>query len=344
MAEDHIQNTEQEIEHAPENEPKKKPSSLRLIITIVVALGILYYYLRNQEWAEVKDAFSKADMTLAVSARLFPLLLWWAVESWVNVRLIDWFHKRVSFMDVFWARGAFYFFTLVNVNVALGGFVYYLWRKSGMAMRKFTGLWLFRLSISAWVWIALVTILAAVYLTRETEPLHRYIMPAIGIALLIGWVWFFLGYTYWLKGWNWGPLQKLLNRESLVWEIFAKAKPIHWIKIAAYFLPQALINMVGYYLSAVAFGLKIPFLEFALLSPVVFLIQGLPITFGQFGTTTIAWQEVFPHAADEATFGAFTLFLPFITILIKGVIGLVSMRQALSEWDILKLKKPMSAD
>jgi len=88
---------------------------------------------------------------------------------------------------------------------------------------------------------------------------------------------------------------------------------------------------------ALAFEVKVPFLQFMVFSPLVMLITDLPIAFAGFGTATLAWVIFFRDYGSTEDLAALTLFLPFTRSVCRALIGLVSLRPAFQDISTLSL-------
>jgi len=106
-------------------------------------------------------------------------------------------------------------------------------------------------------------------------------------------------------------------------------------------LPPFILALVGYYFLTLAFGVKVPFLEFMVVSPLVVAIMDLPIAFGGFGTATVAWLTFFGDYGSETDIRALTLFLPVARGITRAGIGMVSLRPALKEiYSLMRAEPP----
>ena len=102
-------------------------------------------------------------------------------------------------------------------------------------------------------------------------------------------------------------------------------------------MPQITIVLVGYYFLAHAFSVDVPFWECLVVMPLVLFISNLPIAFGGFGTTTLAWQEFFGQYGAADSIAALTLFIPAGRLLLRGLIGLISLPAAYHEVTTMSL-------
>jgi len=91
------------------------------------------------------------------------------------------------------------------------------------------------------------------------------------------------------------------------------------------------IFVICYWLMAYAFGINIPFWYFSISIFFVLLLSNLPLTFGGFGTTTMAWVLFYSDFAEESLLLSFTLFLPLARIAVFAIVGLFCLKPALKD-------------
>ena len=101
-----------------------------------------------------------------------------------------------------------------------------------------------------------------------------------------------------------------------------------------------LLALVGMYFLTLAFGVRVPFLEFMVVSPIAVAIMDMPLAFAGFGTATLAWVIFFGDYGSAENIAALTLFLPFSRSICRAAIGLVSLRPALKDIYTLSLTSP----
>lgn len=317
-----------------EIEPGRHPLwvGARKVGPVLVSAAILYYYFRQVEWSAVRQAISQADLTLLVLARFLPLLLFWGFDVYITATLLRWFDRPVPAREIFWVRGALYLLTLINVNVSNGGMFLYLLRKTRMGITKLLGLQLFRAGVSFFSLLILFSAVAAFSRLLGRDFTGRISGATLAVLLGLSWLWLFQTWTYWQFGWRWWPLNHLLRRDGPLWHALAHASLGHWLKLSLLCAPALVFNLIGIYLCAYAFHIRIPFLEFVVLILPALFFSNLPVAFGGLGTTTIAWQVFFPGYAAADTYLAFTLAFPVLSCLSRALFGLVSLKPAWAEW------------
>lgn len=310
-------------------------SLLRKTVPFLVSAGILFYYFRGKDWPAVREALGQANLWLMVPARVLSLLIFWGFDAYITQRLLLWFDRPFRRRDIFWIRGALYLVMLVNVNISSGGMFLYLLRKTRLPLTKLLGIQLFRAGLSLWGFVVIFTATLVASHYAGLDIFGKIPWRTLVIILALGWFWLFHAWTFWQHGWRWWPINLLIRRDHALWHAFAQARPAQWLKLALLAVPLIVSNLGGLYLCAWAFGIRIPPVEFVILVPLVLSISNLPIAFGGFGTTTLAWQLLFPTHASTQTYLAFTLAYPVVSCLTRAAIGLFSLKPAWAEWNRL---------
>lgn len=306
---------------------------LRRILPLAVSAALIYYYFRNVDWHAIVAAGEHADIWLIIAGRALPVFAYWWLGAQLTQRMIGWFHKPVPLRDILWAKGALTLLLVINMVFSSGGFFIYLVRKAKIGPLKLFGIFLFQSSLLVFGCCVLF-IPAALYISWHglisSLPLS---LPVLWLMLGLGLALFFFSWTYWRRGWRWGMLSMVMPRRSELWHTFENADTLQWIKTFGYILFPNLMSFAGYYLCALAFDVHIPPEEFILIIPLVIVVSALPIAFGGFGTTTAAWIYFFPQYADKETYLAMTLIIPAMTLLSRALVGIISLKPALREWD-----------
>ena len=299
---------------------------------MAISALILYYYFHDQDWGKLLAACLKSNWGLALLAVAAPMIIFWAGVAYLNQLHLNWFHGPFPFRELFWVSGAIYILMFVNTALAAGGLLLYIQRKAGITWEKFAGILLFRVGLMLWGF--------AVILIPGTIAMHYFgLAGKMGFGLYVWWGVLIFGVIYLANAWlDWHHnyrfgLSRLVvrDRNREFWTAFRTAAKKQWLITWALSLPPYLLIVLGFYFVAAAFGIKIPFLHFMTLGPLLLLVMDLPIAFGGFGTATLAWMLFFGNYGDEETVKALTLFLPFTRSAVRALIGLVSLRPAIRE-------------
>lgn len=312
------------------------PNWLKTPLAMMVSGFILYYYFADQDWKKLYEAMAQANIILAILALLIPQLLIYFCDVFITTRHFQWFHGPFPWKEFCWVRGAMYLILLVNSTIGGGGIVLYLQRKTQITWTKFIGLMIFRTSLTMWS--------IAILLIPVTLAMHYYnIFEVSKLNPYIWWTLLSLGLIGFIEGWFAFHYNKpflltrlILNRiENEIWTAFRIASKAQWLLTILWGLIPMIAMLGGFWFLALAFGVKIPILHFAATSLVVMMIMDLPIAFAGFGTTTMAWMIFYSDYGSQEAIASLTLFLPFARAAIRAIIGLVALKPAINDINML---------
>jgi hypothetical protein len=321
------------------------PAWAKKAIPILVSVLILYYYFHDQDWRRLWAAATRAQLVVAVLAIVIPQLLFWFFDVLITERHMVWFHGPFSLRTFFWVRGAIYILIILNPYIGGGGILLYLQRKARITWRKLWGIMLFRFGLTMWgIGLILIPTTLAMHHYGLAEK-ARINMGAWWALLVFGFAWMVEAWIFWHHKKRFG-LSKVVapNPESEFWTAFRLATRRRWLLTWVMAMPPFLLFMIGCYFLALAFEVRIPFLEFMVVSPLVMVIADLPIAFAGFGTTTLAWVTFFGDYGSAEDLAALTLFFPFARGICRSLIGLVSLRPALQDLATISLAPRTEAE
>ncbi len=312
------------------------PGWVKKLVPILVSLFILYYYFHDQDWDKLIDACIRAKLWLAILAIVIPQLAYWYLDALIVERNFRWFHGPFPLWSYFWVKGAIYILLFVNSMLGSSGMLLYQQRKARITWRKYLGILLFRLSMTIWG--------IAVLMIPVTLALHHYgLTEKTRINMYLWWGGIIFGVLWLIEAWiGWHGekhfgLSKIVvrDRESEFWTAFNLSTRIQWFFTSAVMVLPLILVLVGFYWLTMAFNIEVPFILFMAVAPMAMLIMDLPISFGGYGTATVAWMIFFKDFGSADDIAALTLFLPFGRMVCRALIGLISMRPALKEMGIL---------
>ena len=111
-----------------------RPSTLRKAVRRIgpfaVSAAILYAYLHNLDWAQLRSIAARVHLPLAVAAVVLPQLINWYFGALVIQRTMEWFHGPFSLRRFFWLRGSAYILAFVNSALGGGGQLLYQQRRA----------------------------------------------------------------------------------------------------------------------------------------------------------------------------------------------------------------------
>lgn len=315
---------------APPTHPLR--NALRRIGPFVISAAILYYYLRDLDWAVMGEIVARVNLPLAIAAVAVPQILNWYLGTLVIARTIQWFHGPFPLRDFFWVRGAAYILGFVNSALGGGGQLFYQQRRGQMSWTVLMGILLFRVGLVLWgACLVMIPITIGMHVTGIAERVSINLQVWWAV-LIFGLLWLLEAWHNWHHGGYWG-LSRLVARDRghEFWTAFRRSTPRHWLLYWAYTLPQLGSTIVGYHVLNRAFGIDAPVLESLVVIPLALIIMDLPFAFAGFGTATIGWMAFFSDHGSAADITALTLFLPMARMLTRAVIGMLSLRPALGE-------------
>jgi len=320
------------MENAAPKLLSRVPAWAKKAVPALISLLILYYYFHDQDWTALWAATAHARLWLALLAIVVPQLIYWALEVLLTERTMTWFHAPFPWRPYFWVRGAIYILQILNPTLAGGGTLLYIQRRTLIPWRRFAGILLFRFGMTMWA--------LTLFLIPATLAMHYYgLAERARLNLWVWWGFLIFGVAWMVEAWvvwhhqkHFG-LSKLVvrDRESEFWTAFRLATRGQWLATGALALAPMLFVLFGFYLLALAFEVRVPFWHFLVVAPLVMLIMDLPIALAGFGTTTLAWMTFFGEFGSEENLAALSLFLPFARSICRGLIGLVSLRPALTD-------------
>lgn len=309
-------------------EKKQLPGWIRTGIPVAVSGLILYYYMGKQDWQNVIDAARDTNYVIAFMAVLIPQIIFWWVDVLICYKLFTWFNKPFPWKDYLWAKGGLYLLVLVNTGIGGGGLIYYLYRKIGATWAKLLGIILFRCLLGVWA--------VGLLMIPGTLLMHYWgLVDKINVNVWVLWpvlitcaVWFLLAWYNWHYT---NHFAKFFNIETEFWTAFREGTQKQWVDMLVLNAGAMFIMLAGIWVIALAFGIKIPFMEFIVAAPFMWFISELPIAFAGFGTTTVAWVLFFGNYGSEAAITGFTLFLPSARLIVRALLGTVSLPFALKD-------------
>ncbi len=309
------------------------PGWVKRLVPILVSIGILYYYFHDQNLDELLAACGKARLWLAVLAAVTPQLLMWFLYALITERHMVWFHGPFHFWKFFWVRGAIFILQMINNPLAQGGTMLYIQRKSQITWTKLFGIFGFRFQLMLWgLSVLMIPVTLAMYYYGLDEK-TRMNMWGWWVFLIFQVQFLAVSWLFWHHNSDFTRLGRLIvrDRQSEFWKAFNMATPRQWFLTWAIIMPQIFVALVSYYFIALAFEVKIPFLECLVVMPLVLFISNLPIAFGGFGTTTLAWITFFGEYGSTENIAALTLFIPTARAVCRAIFGLVSLRPAMKD-------------
>jgi hypothetical protein len=259
--------------------------------------------------------FARVDWGLWLALMIPYSLVYFAVDSLVLFRVINWFNARVRFVDILPVRASTYILSILNEQVGKGAMALYLHRREGVPGWQVASSMLFLMFCEFYYLLAWATVGWAAM--RDSLPAVFGLIPwlATGAAIFLAlWIAYFRG--AWLPG--------LRLRERDLFHAFRLARPSQYLAILLLRSPALLAAVVVYTLSLRLFGVEASFGGILGVLPVIFF--GAAVLVPMRSVAITLWVTLFPEHPGEMT--AFGLVMHNFFIFFNAALGLLFVRRA----------------
>jgi hypothetical protein len=264
-------------------------------------------------------------------ARLLPFfalmgafsLFYFAMDTFILLKTIRWFHGPLSYRDLLPARATTYLVSIVNTQLAQGALALYLHRRFATPLGEITGTvaLLILLEVTQLVLFATAGMLASPAAVPGELFLAPFALAAVWAALALL-----------LRGSGESPLPSVSRlRRSTLFRTFRAARPAQLVAILALKAPIFVVAVLVHHAALHQFGIHIPVPRLFAFLPIVFMVAALPITVAHLGTSQAAWIFFFAEYAAEADLLAYSLASHLTFMLANGTLGLVFVPRAYAE-------------
>ncbi|MFT5013623.1 MAG: hypothetical protein ACI9HY_002569, partial [Planctomycetaceae bacterium] len=262
--------------------------------------------------------FATVNWTAWLSLMIPYSLFFFAIDSLVVWRVINWFDAKVSYVDILPVRASTYILSIINEQLGKGAMALYLNRREGVPGWKLGSSMLFIMVCELFY----LCIWANIGLALQWDNLPEVFraLPWVGITLVAV---FAVAFLY-FKGII-APEFKLRDKQIL--HAFREARLYQYAVILLFRSPLLLAAVIVYSEALSLFGVEISYLQMLGILPVIFFGASIP---GPFRAVAISmWVILFPEFPAEMA--AFGLVQHNFFILFNAVIGLVFLRRAQRE-------------
>jgi hypothetical protein len=313
---------------ADSQEPPKKGGLLKRTIPWVITLACFaFLYTRIAGPAAAQDmtvfaylgsVFGKVNWWLWLAMMVPYSLFFFAIDSLIVWRVINWFNAKVTYRDILPVRASTYILSILNEQVGKGAMALYLNRREGVPGWKLGSSMLFimvceLLYLCAWANVGLA-------LQWENLPEVFRALPFVGMAIVAVFAVAFLYFQ--------GKIfPNIALRDKDILFAFREAKLSQYLIILVLRSPALLAAVVVYSEALSLFGIEYSYLQMLGILPVIFFGASIP---GPFRAVAVSmWVVLFPEYPAEMS--AFGLVQHNFFILFNATIGLVFVRRAQKE-------------
>ena len=264
-------------------------------------------------------------------ARLLPFfalmaafsLFYFAMDTFILLKMIRWFHGPLSYRDLLPARASTYLVSIVNTQLAQGALALYIHRRFLTPLGEITGTVAVLILLEVTQLVLFAT--AAMLSLPSGIPRELFLAP---LALAAAWG----ALALLLRGPAESSLRALSRlRRSAIFRTFREARPAQLLAILALKAPAFVAGVFVHYAALGLFGIHIPILRLFAFLPIVFMVAALPITVAHLGTSQAAWIFFFADRAPEANLLAYSLASHLTFMLANGTLGLAFLPRAYAE-------------
>jgi hypothetical protein len=259
--------------------------------------------------------FARVDWATWLALMIPYSLVYFAIDSLVLWRVINWFNARVRFADILPVRASTYILSLLNEQVGKGAMALYLHRREGVPGWQVGSSMLFIMFCEFYYLLGFATL---------GWGLQRDALPAVFGAI----PWLAAGaaafFALWLAYFRGALLRGVTLRERDILHAFRQASLSQYLWILLLRAPALLVAVVVYTLSLRLFGVDAGFGRIFGVLPVIFFGAAVP---GPMRSVAITmWVTLIPEREGEMA--AFGLVMHNFFIFFNAAFGLIFLRRA----------------
>lgn len=273
-----------------------------------VAGAIIVWLARGIPFGTLAASLRQAQLALFLAVMLASFLGWFFGETLLFSRLFTYLQSSITWLEMLPMTATLYFTQVVNGALAGGVFTVLIHRRKGVHWLE-SGFTMLLLGLVDFQIMSLMALVAA--LLGRHSPLRytwRYAAVALALSTAVA--------AFWLAGrpslpvaaklYDWKPMSG-----------FRRARPIHYLKLAAIRTPIFLLQGLTLYLCLRSFDLHVPISYVLTLTPAILLVTALPITPIGIGSEQAAVVLGFQAYGPRATLLAMSLAMSALGLLLR---------------------------
>ena len=304
-----------------------------------VTVAIFAFILRRVPVQNVVAALRQVPLGTYLALMLPYSLAYCSLDTFVLLRLIQWFHHAVPYRRLLPVRAAAYILAILNPSLGQGAVAFALYRREHIPLLEVASTLLF-LTVLEFCQLALYAAVGIFgfypHLATAFAPVYVILGAGLGVAIFclqqdrdpLAWILTRIG--RWRTGQrDYRASARLAN--SRVLRTFKRARLQHYLLTLVYKAPNFLLAVAVHYLALQLFGVYVPWLRLFGLLPLVFLVASLPVTVAHLGTSQAAWLYFFADYGDASHLLAYSLVAHVTFMVLNSLIGVCFLRWALRE-------------
>jgi len=299
------------------------PARLRKVLPWAITAIILWIVFQKVDFRETVrkfDYYSVRNVGIVVFVYYTYVFF---ILSYTYYKLFNLMGYQVTYREMLGVRGASYLLTAINAGVGQGGLALWISRKKGIPLRQvISTLLILPVADVMFMAIVLTVSLAAHRISGDLLPPKSARIVSWAVAVL--WVLIGLHFAFWRSKRMEGRLNFIRNRGLL--QGYRQAKTSYYFVILAARMAADLPAIGAFYIGLRWFAGGVPFGDFVVRFFPTIILQTLPITVGQLGTSQSAWVLMFGEYAEASALAAFSLVWITFYNISRIVIGAICFR------------------
>jgi len=249
--------------------------------------------------------------------------------------------RPIPYGEILLIRGASYLLTALNPGVGQGGMAYWISKRKSIPFKQVVSVMLMLPVVDmAFLAVILTVSLGIHYLSGGILPPLQ--AGLLGWAVVIMWILLVAHFAFWNTGFFAGRLGKFRESDFLMGYRTAAVKD--YMVLLGIRFAMNISGVFAYFFGLILFNIKVPFWIFTVRFFPAIIIQALPITVGQFGTSQGAWILMYQDYADHSLLAAFSLVWITVYNISRLIIGAFCFRKEAGYYFSMKDGKTGAAD
>jgi len=300
----------------------------------IVAIAILYLLFTRVPLADAWSAARAANLGLFLPVMLGAVILWFLIDSAAFAFLFTRFNAKLDWAEARSLRGMTYLLTPINWNLGTAAVILHLRTSKEIGALESTSTMVLYQMIDGLVLGSFAALgLLLLPATSASESLRN-----VAVAFVVFQV---LSLGFLVGPWPRRPWAERFRGLAL----FRSHRAAVWQDLVTLILMKVVYFAVFvgiYWLGCQAFEVAVPLGLAAAATPVILMAGALPITPAGLGTQQAAMLFFFAPYGDDASILAFGLTFPVVLLLLRGLLGLLYLKDLAKLRSILKQEQARS--
>lgn len=299
------------------------PPWLRNILPWVITAILLWIVFQKVSFRETIEEFNyRSVRNVGIIGLVFYTYVFFII-SYTYYKLFDLMGYQLTYREMLGVRGASYLLTAINTGAGQGGLALWMSKKKGIPIREVISTLLI-LPVTDAMFLAIVLTVPVVAHRIAGDLLPPASARVVTWAVVILWALIAFHFAFWRSKWMEGRLNFIRNR--FLFQGYRRAKFHYYLILVATRMAMNIPAIGAYYAGLWWFAKGVPVGDFVVRFFPTVILQTLPITVGQLGTSQSAWVLMFGEYADAAALTAFSLVWITFYNISRVAIGAICFR------------------